>query len=233
MRIFFSLFLKNSVTVRQQYRRVIDDDNDATENADDDDIAATIIRVSLQCPLVKFRIQYPAKGVNCTHLQCFDGSAYISLNEKKPMWVCPVCSKALYYDDLALDQLVSFEYSHFAKNFVSFISFSTVCRYFMDVLRSDQLADDCQEVQLFVDGTWKSFDEEKASENNDGGKNQSNSPSSSPGPSVMIFLQLSQAYDYKLPHRYSNRIFLLFRLQLSLLQIRLMILVSRKKTKSC
>lgn len=103
-------------TVRQQYKRVIDDDNDATENADDDDIATTIVRVSLQCPLVKFRMQYPAKGRNCGHLQCFDGSAYISLNEKKPMWMCPVCSRPLYYDDLVLDQLVSVQYRYSVKN---------------------------------------------------------------------------------------------------------------------
>jgi len=71
---------------------------------EDEDIATTIVRVSLLCPLAKFRMQYPAKGRNCTHLQCFDGSAYISLNEKKPMWNCPVCNKCLYYDDLLLDE---------------------------------------------------------------------------------------------------------------------------------
>lgn len=54
----------------------------------------------------------------------------------------------------------------------------------MDVLRSDQLTEDCQEVQLFVDGTWKSYDEDKASENSDNDKAQSNSPSASPGPNV-------------------------------------------------
>lgn len=103
----------NLISVRQQYKRVIDDDNDdAPENGEDDDIATTIVRVSLQCPLVKFRMQYPAKGKNCGHLQCFDGSAYISLNEKKPMWMCPVCSRPLYYDDLVLDQLVFFEFSN-------------------------------------------------------------------------------------------------------------------------
>lgn len=93
--------------VREQYKRVIDDDDDddsSSDNADDDDIATTIVRVSLLCPLVKFRMRYPAKGKNCSHLQCFDGAAYISLNEKKPAWHCPVCNRPLYYDDLLLDQ---------------------------------------------------------------------------------------------------------------------------------
>ncbi len=96
--------------VREQYKRVIDDDDDVEDsaNADDDDIATTIVRVSLQCPLAKFRMMFPAKGKNCSHLQCFDGSAYISLNEKKPMWICPVCSRPLYYDDLQIDQYVRF-----------------------------------------------------------------------------------------------------------------------------
>ena len=89
--------------VARQFKRVVDDDND-NEDADDDDIATTIVRVSLQCPLAKFRIMHPARGKNCGHLQCFDGLAYISCNEKKSVWLCPVCSRHLHYDDLLIDQ---------------------------------------------------------------------------------------------------------------------------------
>lgn len=109
MKIVNKYFISTFLIVRKQYRRVIDegDDNDMNLNADDDDIATTIVRVSLMCPLAKFRMIYPAKGKNCSHLQCFDGSAFISLNEKKSMWVCPVCHKRLSYDDLLIDQYVS------------------------------------------------------------------------------------------------------------------------------
>ncbi|XP_065202298.1 E3 SUMO-protein ligase PIAS4-like isoform X2 [Planococcus citri] len=143
-------------TIRQQYKRIDDDDDEDNDNtnADDDDIATTIVRVSLVCPLAKFRMMYPAKGKNCTHLQCFDGGAYISLNEKKPMWMCPVCNRELYFDDLLIDQ------------------------YFSDVLQNKDLSPDCQEVQLLVDGSWKSYDEEAA--NNDD-KSKNDGSANSPG----------------------------------------------------
>lgn len=143
--------------IREQYKRVIDDDDDdsSSDNADDDDIATTIVRVSLLCPLVKFRMRYPAKGKNCSHLQCFDGAAYISLNEKKPAWNCPVCNRPLYYDDLLLDQ------------------------YFLDVLQNEQLSPNCQEVQLLVDGSWKSYDEGSTAESKNDRPSTSSAPTAS------------------------------------------------------
>ncbi len=92
-------------------------------NAEDDDVATTIVRVSLMCPLARFRMNYPAKGKNCGHLQCFDGSAFISLNEKKSMWVCPVCHKRLSFEDLLIDQYV-FRLKFFPK----FRKISTIIR---------------------------------------------------------------------------------------------------------
>ena len=52
-------------------------------------------------------------------------------------------------------------------------------RYFLDVLQNEELSPDCQEVQLLVDGTWKSYDEEAASNNDDKAKNGASA--SSPG----------------------------------------------------
>lgn len=58
-------------------------------------------------------------------------------------------------------------------------------RYFLDVLQNDQLSPDCQEVQLLVDGTWKSYDEDTANESNNDRQNANaqsanKSPNSSP-----------------------------------------------------
>ncbi len=36
------------------------------------DIEETKVVVSLRCPLGYFRIEHPAKGIHCNHLQCFD-----------------------------------------------------------------------------------------------------------------------------------------------------------------
>lgn len=54
----------------------------------------------------------------------------------------------------------------------------------MNVLCNEQLPEDCQEVQLLVDGTWKSYDEEKSADKNN--KNNE-SPASSPTQAVKKF----------------------------------------------
>jgi len=49
----------------------------------DPDLATTSYRFSLVCPLGKMRMTIPAKSINCDHLQCFDASIFILMNEKK------------------------------------------------------------------------------------------------------------------------------------------------------
>ena len=44
--------------------------------------------------LGKMRMTTPCRSSTCDHLQCFDASLYLMMNEKKPKWVCPVCNKA-------------------------------------------------------------------------------------------------------------------------------------------
>ena len=36
----------------------------------------------------------PCRSSTCDHLQCFDASLYLMMNEKKPKWQCPVCNKS-------------------------------------------------------------------------------------------------------------------------------------------
>ena len=38
----------------------------------DDDLAEVSLKVGVRCPLSFTRIEKPARGVNCTHIQCFD-----------------------------------------------------------------------------------------------------------------------------------------------------------------
>lgn len=49
------------------------------------------------------RMQIPCRASTCTHLQCFDASLYIQMNEKKPTWICPVCDKPAAFDALVID----------------------------------------------------------------------------------------------------------------------------------
>ncbi|KAM9493811.1 E3 SUMO-protein ligase PIAS1 isoform 1-T1 [Clarias gariepinus] len=93
----------------------------------DSEIATTSLRVSLLCPLGKMRLMIPCRSLTCTHLQCFDATLYIQMNEKKPTWVCPVCDKKAPYEHLIIDGL------------------------FMEILNS---CVDCDEIQFKEDGTW-------------------------------------------------------------------------------
>ncbi|XP_030233044.1 E3 SUMO-protein ligase PIAS1 isoform X1 [Gadus morhua] len=93
----------------------------------DSEIATTSLRVSLLCPLGKMRLTIPCRALTCSHLQCFDATLYLQMNEKKPTWVCPVCDKKAPYEHLIIDGL------------------------FMEILNS---CTDCDEIQFKEDGCW-------------------------------------------------------------------------------
>ena len=69
----------------------------------DDEISTSSVKVTMACPLSMMRMSWPARASTCDHLQCFDADMYIKMNEKKPKWVCPVCNKPAYFEDLFLD----------------------------------------------------------------------------------------------------------------------------------
>jgi hypothetical protein len=70
------------------------------------EIETTEYKVSLQCPLMKFRLQLPGRSTECRHAQCFDLESFLMMNEKKPTWLCPVCDKYLAFDTLVIDSLM-------------------------------------------------------------------------------------------------------------------------------
>ncbi|XP_045777156.1 E3 SUMO-protein ligase PIAS3 isoform X2 [Maniola jurtina] len=96
----------------------------------DSEIATTSLRVSLMCPLGKMRMSCPCRPAACPHLQCFDASLFLQMNERKPTWLCPVCDRPAPYDSLVVDG------------------------YFQEVLTSPRLASECNEIQLHADGNW-------------------------------------------------------------------------------
>lgn len=99
----------------------------------DSEIATTSLRVSLACPLGKMRMCTPCRASTCSHLQCFDASLFLQMNERKPTWNCPVCDKAALYDNLVIDG------------------------YFQEVLNSNKLLPDVNEIQLLQDGSWENL----------------------------------------------------------------------------
>lgn len=90
--------IRNSDHTRALIKEKLSQDNDS-------EIATTSLRVSLMCPLGKMRMQVPCRANTCTHLQCFDASLYLQMNEKKPSWICPVCDKPAIFESLEIDGL--------------------------------------------------------------------------------------------------------------------------------
>ncbi|XP_017789792.1 PREDICTED: E3 SUMO-protein ligase PIAS3 [Habropoda laboriosa] len=99
----------------------------------DSEIATTSLRVSLACPLGKMRMCTPCRASTCSHLQCFDASLFLQMNERKPTWNCPVCDKPALHDNLVIDG------------------------YFQEVLNSKKLLPDVNEIQLLQDGSWENL----------------------------------------------------------------------------
>ncbi|KAA3680203.1 uncharacterized protein DEA37_0007409 [Paragonimus westermani] len=116
--------------------------DDRTEDGDDDNdlVMPNTLPVQLLCPLSKCRIEVPVRGRACRHVQCYDATTYLIINERKPSWNCPVCDKKTYYEDLLIDG------------------------FFLDVLNSPA-TQELDEVVFHDDGSWSAA-EPTASQNN-------------------------------------------------------------------
>ncbi|KAK0426188.1 hypothetical protein QR680_009578 [Steinernema hermaphroditum] len=96
---------------------------------EDDGISMDTMKVSLLCPLGRTRMTMPAKGAECTHLQCFDLNLYLMMNEKRPTWKCAICDKISSAYKLIIDQ------------------------YFLDILQRAESS--VSDVELLKDGSWR------------------------------------------------------------------------------
>ncbi|KAK0646378.1 PINIT domain-containing protein [Cercophora newfieldiana] len=77
-----------------------------TKKANDSDIEATSLNLSLKCPLSYMRLSTPCRALSCTHIQCFDATSYLQLQEQGPQWLCPICNKPAPFEQLAVDEYV-------------------------------------------------------------------------------------------------------------------------------
>lgn len=74
--------------------------NGSTANND----TITKVKISLKCPLTQRRIRTPIRGPKCVHLQCFDLESFLYVNREKTQWTCPLCSLAIPFPSIELDQ---------------------------------------------------------------------------------------------------------------------------------
>ncbi|CAO3611857.1 unnamed protein product [Cunninghamella echinulata] len=75
------------------------------ERYNDSDIVLEAETVSVKCPLGFTRIQTPARFKSCQHLQCFDATTFLLMNEQTPTWACPVCNRQMEsWEGLCIDE---------------------------------------------------------------------------------------------------------------------------------
>uniref|UniRef100_A0A3P8YKY7 SP-RING-type domain-containing protein n=1 Tax=Esox lucius TaxID=8010 RepID=A0A3P8YKY7_ESOLU len=90
-------------TVKRNFHSVAASSGNAPLNGEDG-VEQTAIKVSLKCPITFRRIQLPARGHDCKHVQCFDLESYLQLNCERGTWRCPVCNKTALLEGLEVDQ---------------------------------------------------------------------------------------------------------------------------------
>ena len=56
------------------------------------------------CPITQTTIDKPARGVNCTHAQCFDLKNFIVRGIQTNTWTCPICGMPISFQDLRYDR---------------------------------------------------------------------------------------------------------------------------------
>ncbi|KAL1872781.1 hypothetical protein VTK73DRAFT_1331 [Phialemonium thermophilum] len=76
------------------------------KKAEDVDVIATSFVLSLSCPITRMRLKDPCRGLKCAHIQCFDATSYLMLQEQGPQWICPICNNPAPFEQLAMDEYV-------------------------------------------------------------------------------------------------------------------------------
>uniref|UniRef100_A0A8C7MTZ1 Zinc finger MIZ-type containing 1 n=1 Tax=Oncorhynchus kisutch TaxID=8019 RepID=A0A8C7MTZ1_ONCKI len=89
--------------VKRNFSSVAASSGNTTLNGEDG-VEQTAIKVSLKCPITFRRLQLPARGHDCKHVQCFDLESYLQLNCERGTWRCPVCNKTALLEGLEVDQ---------------------------------------------------------------------------------------------------------------------------------
>ncbi|EJT81729.1 MIZ zinc finger protein [Gaeumannomyces tritici R3-111a-1] len=103
--------------------------NEITRKARDTEIVTTSQVMSMKCPLSCMRLQLPVRSEACKHIQCFDATSYLQLQEQGPQWLCPICNQSAPFERLAVDD------------------------YAKEIL--EQTAKSVEQVKIEPDGEWR------------------------------------------------------------------------------
>lgn len=124
-------------------QKIIDENND-------DDVQTISTVLSLKCPLSYCRITIPVRSMYCDHIECFDASSFLMLQQQATTWTCPICNKSLKFDMLAVDE------------------------YLYEILQKTS-SYDIDEIEISQNGEWKMAKDAKLI-NSDDSDNDSDEP---------------------------------------------------------
>lgn len=84
-----------------------DDTHAMIENSffSDSSLEISCPKFPLICPLTRTKISIPCRSTTCKHFQCFDGAAYLKMNENLLKWLCPICNQRAEFKNLVVDGL--------------------------------------------------------------------------------------------------------------------------------
>ncbi|RLV92711.1 E3 SUMO-protein ligase SIZ1 [Spathaspora sp. JA1] len=99
------------------------------EDAEEEGIEVSSSIMPLTDPVSRTKMKYPIQSIYCTHTQCFDGMIFLQTQLQMPTWNCPICSKQVQVNDLAISE------------------------YFEEVVSS--VPEDVDSVIINVDGSWR------------------------------------------------------------------------------
>ncbi len=131
----------------------------------------TIVNEFFPLSAGKMRITWPCRSSTCDHLQCFDASLYLMMNERKPKWLCPVCNKHAFFDNLLLDGF--FKEVRASVRHVRVPSCPVMSC--LQVLGNPRLPSDDHEIVLHNNGSWDPLPTKRD-------PNSTSSPSPPPSP---------------------------------------------------
>ncbi|ORZ19869.1 PINIT domain-domain-containing protein [Absidia repens] len=109
----------------------------------DSDIVLESETISTKCPLGFTRIKTPSRSRNCQHLQCFDATTFLLMNQQTPTWSCPICNRKMEsWEEVGVDE------------------------YFQDILA--QVADSVDSIRIEGGGRFNVLDSDDADCDSDG-----------------------------------------------------------------
>lgn len=110
----------SAVTSFEESKKVLDL---AFRHGDVSDVSCDVVKIPITCTLSSEKIRIPARGLFCTHFQCFDLQNFMMLTAQSanPRWLCPLCKLPCY--SLRLDCIIMAILEEYAQTGVTEVLF--------------------------------------------------------------------------------------------------------------